>query len=96
MKLYVGNLPFSITEAQLRAHFAAYGRILSIHLPTHPDSGRARGFGFVEFADDTEGRRAINATHDLPLAGRNLIVNDSEAREARDGRFGKHGGYWKR
>lgn len=96
MRLYVGNLPFTVTEDQLRAHFTPFGRVVSVLVSTDRDTGRQRGFGFVEFADDTEGRRAINGTNGLPLGGRPLKVNEAEVKEARDGRFGGTGGYWKR
>ncbi len=94
MRLYVGNLPFSLTEDQLRAHFARFGRVVSVMVSTERDTGRPRGFGFVEFADSKEGVAAIAGTNGKPLAGRPLRVNEAQAKESRDGRFGARGGYW--
>jgi len=94
--LYVGNLPFTVSEDDLRSHFAAFGSVVSVMVSTDRDTGRPRGFGFVEFADRSEGQRAIEATNGKPLGGRPLKVNEAEAKEARDGRFGGTGGYWKR
>lgn len=96
MRLYVGNLPFSVTEDQLRAHFATFGRIGSIMISTDRDTGQPRGFGFVEFVDAAEGKRAIEGTNGKPLGGRALKVNEAQSRESRDGRFGGSGGYWNR
>jgi cold-inducible RNA-binding protein len=96
MRLYVGNLPFTITEDQLRAHFSAFGQVISVMISTERDTGRPRGFGFVEMVNAAEGQRAIQGTHGKPLGGRMLKVNEAEAKEARDGRFGGTGGYWNR
>lgn len=95
MRLYVGNLPFTVTEDQLRAHFAQFGQVLSAMVSTDRDTGRPRGFGFVEMLNDAEGQRAITGTNGKPFSGRSLKVNEAEAKEARDGRFGGKGGYWK-
>lgn len=96
MRLYVGNLPFKITEAQLRTHFSAFGQVVSVMISTERDTGRPRGFGFVEMVNAAEGQLAIQGTHGKPLGGRTLKVNEAEAKEARDGRFGGTGGYWNR
>lgn len=96
MRLYVGNLPFTVTEDQLRAHFAPFGQVVSVMVSTDRETGRPRGFGFVEMLTTAEGQRAITGTHGKPLGGRALKVNEAEAKEARDGRFGGTGGYWNR
>ncbi|MDX2147069.1 MAG: RNA-binding protein [Planctomycetota bacterium] len=96
MKLYVGNLPFSATEDELRAHFQKHGQVVHVMISTERDSGRPRGFGFVEMLTEDEGRRAIEGTNNKPFGGRPLKVNEAQPKEARDGRFGGSGGYWKR
>lgn len=95
MRLYVGNLPFSVTEDLLRSHFTAFGQVANVMVSTDRDTGRPRGFGFVEMPNDVEGQRAIAGTNGKPFGGRALKVNEAEAKEARDGRFGGTGGYWK-
>jgi len=95
MRLYVGNLPFTMTEDQLRDHFAEFGQVLSAMVSTDRDTGRPRGFGFVEMLNDAEGQRAITGTNGKSFGGRPLRVNEAESKEARDGRFGGKGGYWK-
>lgn len=96
MRLYVGNLPFSITEDQLRAHFSAFGQVVNVMVSTDRETGQPRGFAFVEMLNAAEGQKAITGTNGKPLGGRPLKVNEAEAKEARDGRFGGAGGYWKR
>ncbi|MFA6044833.1 MAG: RNA-binding protein [Phycisphaerales bacterium] len=96
MRLYVGNLPFTVTEDDLRAHYAPFGNVVHAMVSTDKETGRPRGFGFVEFDDHDAGQRAIDATNGKPLAGRPLKVNEAQSKEARDGRFGGSGGYWKR
>lgn len=96
MRLYVGNLPFSITEDQLRSHFSAFGQVVNVMVSTDRDTGQPRGFAFVEMLNAAEGQKAITGTNGKPLGGRPLKVNEAEAKEARDGRFGGTGGYWKR
>ncbi len=83
MKLYVGNLPFNATEEDLRALFEKHGTVRGVNLITDRDTGRPRGFGFVEM-DDAEGNAAIRATDGAELGGRNLKV--SEAQPRRDDR----------
>lgn len=96
MRLYVGNLPFTVTKDELRLHFAQFGRVTSVMVSTEKDTGRPRGFGFVEFADDSDGRSAIKGTNGLVFGGRPLKVKEADPKEARDGRFGGRGGYWSR
>lgn len=96
MRLYVGNLPFSVTEEQLRTHFGTFGKVVSAMISTDRDTGRPRGFGFVEMLNHAEGELAIAATDGMTVDGRRLRVNEAEAKEPRDGRFGGVGGYWNR
>lgn len=96
MRLYVGNLPFTVTEDQLRSHFSAFGQVVNVMVSTDRDTGRPRGFGFVEMLNAVAGQRAIAGTNGKPLGGRSLKVNEAQAKEGRDGRFGATGGYWNR
>jgi RNA recognition motif-containing protein len=89
MKLYVGNLPFSCTEDQLRALFEPLGTVTSASIVMDRETGRPRGFGFVEIDDDA-GKRAIQQLHGSAVGGRPLIVNEARPREAGGG-FGGGG-----
>ncbi len=91
MKLYVGNLPFSTTEAELHDLFSQYGQVTSANIVMDRDTGRPRGFGFVEFADAADGNKAIEALNGTDMGGRSLTVNEARPREARGG--GGGGGY---
>jgi RNA recognition motif-containing protein len=93
MKLYVGNLSFDTTDEQLRAAFAAHGQVSSVDLIMDRDTGRPRGFGFVEMANETEARAAISALDGSAMAGRTITVN--QARDRTD-RGGSGGGYQSR
>ncbi|NUQ53654.1 MAG: RNA-binding protein [Phycisphaerales bacterium] len=76
MKLYVGNLSFSTTEAQLRELFAAHGEVTSASLVMDRETGRPRGFAFVEMATDEQAKAAIQALDGHSAGGRNLKVNE--------------------
>jgi RNA recognition motif-containing protein len=80
--LYVGNLPWSATEADVRDLFSQYGEVTSVNLITDRETGRARGFGFVEIAD-ADAQKAIEALDNYSYNGRNLKVNESKPREER-------------
>ena len=86
MSMYVGNLPWSATEEQIQNLFAEYGNVISVKLVTDRDTGRARGFGFVEMEAD-DARKAISALDGKEFAGRNLRVNEAEKREKRPSRY---------
>ncbi len=90
-KIYVGNLPFSSTDEEVRALFATYGEVLSCALPTDRDTGRPRGFGFVEM-DDSNASQAIGALNGTEFGGRTLTVNEARPREPRGG--GGGGNRW--
>jgi RNA recognition motif-containing protein len=92
MKLYVGNLSFKTTEAQLRDLFAQYGEVSSAQLVMDRETGRPRGFGFVEFTNDEQARAAIAALHGQNVDGRDLTVNEAKPREAGGGGRGGFGG----
>ncbi len=83
MNIYVGNLPFDATEADLRSLFADYGTITSASVITDRDTGRSRGFGFVELADETLAGQAIEKLDGYEWDGRKLTVNQAKPRQAR-------------
>ncbi len=92
MKLYVGNLSFSTTEDAVRELFSEHGEVVSVALITDRETGRPRGFGFVEYAEEASGRTAIEKLNGTNLDGRDLTVNEAKPREARSG-GGGGGGY---
>ena len=83
--IFVGNLSFGATEDALRTMFEAHGTVDRVNLVTDRDTGRARGFGFVEMSNDGEGARAIAALNGRELDGRVLNVNEARPREERSG-----------
>ncbi|WP_428561645.1 MAG: RNA recognition motif domain-containing protein [Solidesulfovibrio sp. DCME] len=93
-KLYVGNLSFSSTEDDVRDHFASYGEVISVNLITDRETGRLRGFGFVEM-DDEGANAAIQALDGKELGGRTLKVNEAQDKPRTGGarRGGGGGGY---
>jgi RNA recognition motif-containing protein len=94
--LYVGNLAHSTTETELRSLFEAHGAVEKITLVTDRDTGRSRGFGFVEMADAGEADKAIAALNGTDLGGRTLTINEAKAKSERPrgggNRFGGGGG----
>lgn len=84
-KLYVGNLAFSTTEDDLREMFAPYGSVQSVSLVTDRDTGRSRGFGFVEMANDSEAASAVSALNGKDSGGRSLTVNEARPKAERGG-----------
>jgi RNA recognition motif-containing protein len=97
LKLYIGNLSYDTTEADLQAAFAAHGEVRSAQVVTDRETGRSRGFGFVEMDDRAQAEAAINALNGAQLRGRTLIVNEARPREDRprggSGYGGGGGGY---
>ncbi|BAH74567.1 MULTISPECIES: RNA recognition motif domain-containing protein [Solidesulfovibrio] len=91
-KLYVGNLSFSSTEDDVRNHFASYGEVLSVNLITDRETGRLRGFGFVEM-DDAGAAAAIQNLDGKELGGRTLKVNEAQEKPRSGGGGGGRGGY---
>ncbi|MFH1279282.1 MAG: RNA-binding protein [Candidatus Eisenbacteria bacterium] len=83
MKMYVGNLPFSATETELRDMFGRHGSVESVSLITDRDTGRPRGFGFVEMNDGAEA--AMSALNGTEMGGRNLTVSEAKKREDNGG-----------
>ncbi len=91
-KLYVGNLPYSVTESALSDKFAAYGTVESAKLITDRDTGRSKGFGFIEMASDSEAQAAIEKVNGTDYDGRPMKVNEARPQEKRSG-GGDRGGY---
>ena len=85
-KLYVGNLSFSVTDADLEDLFAPFGEVRSAQVVVDRQTGRSRGFGFVEMGADSAAQAAIDALHDQEHGGRRLTVNEAKPREDRGGR----------
>ncbi len=92
MSIYVGNLSFDATEADLNEVFAEYGTVKRVQLPTDRETGRMRGFGFVELSSDDEENKAIEALDGAEWMGRDLKVNKAKPREPRGGGGGSFGG----
>jgi cold-inducible RNA-binding protein len=90
-RLYVGNLSYKTTEAELRQAFEASGQVVDAKIVTDRDSGQPRGFGFVEMSSEAEAQSAIQAMHGKELSGRTLTVNEAQERAPRTG--GGGGGF---
>ncbi|HKE94523.1 MAG TPA: RNA-binding protein [Povalibacter sp.] len=88
MKIYVGNLPFSATEQDVRALFEAHGPVQSVALINDRETGRPRGFGFVEMAS-AEGQRAIQSLNGKDMGGRPLRINEAQERQGGGGGGGR-------
>ena len=87
--IYVGNLSFEATEDEIRGLFEEHGEVIKVNLITDRDTGRPRGFGFVEMADANQGRTAIEQVNGRELGGRTLTVNEAKPRAARSGGGGQ-------
>ncbi len=92
-KLFVGGLPFSTTDEELSEAFASFGTVASAKVITDRETGRSKGFGFVEFESDDEGKAAEAGMNGKELGGRTVTVNEARPREERPRRdFGGNGG----
>jgi cold-inducible RNA-binding protein len=91
MRLYVGNLSYSTTETELREMFAGYGEVASLRIITDADSGRSKGFGFVEFASDEHAKAAMTGLNGKEIGGRAIVVNEARPRPERTGGGGGGG-----
>ena len=78
-KLYVGNLDYATTSDQLRELFAQAGTVIDAVVITHKDTGRSRGFGFIEFENEEDAKKAIDMFNDKDFQGRKLVVNEAKA-----------------
>ena len=95
-KLYVGNLPYSVRDSDLEQSFGQFGTVTSAKVMMERDTGRSKGFGFVEMGSDAEALAAVEGMNGAPLGGRSLVVNEArpmEPRPPRSGGFGGGGGY---
>ncbi len=90
-KLYVGNLPYTVRDGDLEQAFGAYGAVTSARVMMERDTGRSKGFGFVEMGSDAEAQAAIEGMNGQALGGRNLVVNEARPMEARPPRTGGGG-----
>lgn len=94
-KLFVGSLAWATTDDSLQAHFAQAGTVASAKVVTDRDSGRSRGFGFVEFENDAEADTAIEKLNNSELDGRQITVNEARPREDKPrGNFGNNNRSW--
>ena len=83
MNIYIGNLPYSVSEDDLRTKFSEFGQVHSANIITDKFSGRSKGFGFVDMPNDGEAREAIDAMNDKDFKGRTIKVNEARPREQR-------------
>jgi cold-inducible RNA-binding protein len=92
VKLYVGNLPYSTADADLTTLFAEYGTVVSASVISDRETGRSKGFGFVEIEEEDKAKAAIEALNGKDFGGRNIVVNEARPREdkppRREGGFG--------
>ena len=91
-KLYVGNLPYSVLDGDLEQAFSQFGAVTSAKVMMERDTGRSKGFGFVEMGSDAEAQAAISGMNGQPLGGRSVVVNEARPMEARPPRSGGYGG----
>ena len=91
-KLYVGNLPYTFRDQDLEQTFSQFGAVQSAKVMMERDTGRSKGFGFVEMASDAEAQAAINGMNGQPLGGRSIVVNEARPMEPRPPRTGGFGG----
>jgi cold-inducible RNA-binding protein len=91
-KLYVGNLPYSVRDGDLEQAFSQFGAVSSAKVMMERDTGRSKGFGFVEMGSDAEAQAAISGMNGQALGGRNVVVNEARPMEARPPRSGGFGG----
>ena len=90
-KLYVGNLPYSVRDSDLEQAFGQFGAVTSAKVMMERDTGRSKGFGFVEMASDAEAQAAINGMNGQPMGGRSIVVNEARPMEPRPPRSGGGG-----
>ena len=90
-KLYVGNLPYTVRDSDLEQAFGQFGAVTSAKVMMERDTGRSKGFGFVEMGSDAEAQAAINGMNGQPLGGRSVVVNEARPMEARPPRSGGGG-----
>lgn len=90
MNIYVGNLPYNVTEEELREAFSEFGEVSSVNVITDKYSGQSKGFGFVEMEKNSEAEEAIKALNESSLKGRNIKVNQAKPRDKRPQRRSRY------
>lgn len=95
-KIYVGNLPYSVTDDSLESNFSEFGTVTSAKVMMDRETGRSKGFGFVEMSSDAEASAATQGMHGQPLGGRNLLVNEARPMEPRQARTNGYGSGYSR
>lgn len=85
VRLFVGNLSYDVTESDLREFFSQVGPLTAVIIPMDRDTGKPRGFAFIEFSDQAQANEATKRFNDQPLKGRNITINEARARESRPG-----------
>ena len=93
MNIFVGSLPFSLQEDDLRALFEAYGEVSTVKIINDRETGRSKGFGFVEMTDDESAQKAISELNGAEVKGRSIAVSQAEEKKPNDRRSGGGGGY---
>jgi RNA recognition motif-containing protein len=93
VRLFVGNLPYDAAEEDIRAHFSTAGNVVNVFIPLDRETGRKRGFAFVEYNDAAEAEEAIRLFNNQPFRGRALAVNEARAKESRPPSPGGAGGF---
>ena len=93
MNIYVANIPWKASEDQLKQHFEQFGEVSSAKIIMDKVTQRSRGFGFIEMADDSAGKNAINELNGADFMGKNLVVNEARPREERSSGGGNRGGF---
>jgi RNA recognition motif-containing protein len=88
MKLFIGNISYNTSEAGLKAFFEEFGPLLSVKIATDRDTGRSRGFGFIEFEDRSRAEAAMQAKNGASLDGKQLVVNEARPKEGGNDRRG--------
>lgn len=91
MNIYIGNLSYEVTDADLQRTFSAFGNVTSAKVISDMETGRSKGFGFVEMGSKAEGESAISSLNGTDLRGRTITVNEARPREPRSGGFGGGG-----
>jgi RNA recognition motif-containing protein len=93
MKIFVGSLPYKVEEADLQELFAAYGEVSSVKIITDRETGRSKGFGFIEMTDDESAQKAIDGLNGTEIGGRTIAVSQAEERKPSTGGSRSSGGY---
>jgi RNA recognition motif-containing protein len=93
MKIFVGSLPYKVEEADLKELFEAYGEVSSVKIITDSETGRSKGFGFIEMTDDESAQKAIDGLNGTEIGGRTIAVSQAEERKPSAGGGGSRGGF---